>query len=75
MFAKIISIADAYDAMTTDRPYRRALSKEEALSELKKNLNKQFDGIVCMKMIEILEAEMLMEAYSLDLRENLSLIS
>ena len=36
MFAKIISIADAYDAMTTDRPYRRALSKEEALFELKK---------------------------------------
>src|SRR5690606_30417295 len=33
--ARIISIADSYDAMTSDRPYRRALSKEQAISEIK----------------------------------------
>jgi HD-GYP domain-containing protein (c-di-GMP phosphodiesterase class II) len=34
--ASIVAVADTYDAMTTDRPYRRALSQEAALSELKK---------------------------------------
>jgi putative nucleotidyltransferase with HDIG domain len=34
LFAAIIAIADTFDAMTTDRPYRKALSKEEALREL-----------------------------------------
>lgn len=34
LFAAIISIADAYDAMTSDRPYRKALSEEEALREI-----------------------------------------
>lgn len=34
LFAAIIAIADTYDAMTTDRPYRKALSTEEALREM-----------------------------------------
>ena len=34
LFAAIIAVADTFDAMTTDRPYRKALSKEEALREL-----------------------------------------
>lgn len=41
--ARIISVADAYDAMTTDRPYRRKLSKEEAKKEIEKNKGIQFD--------------------------------
>jgi HD-GYP domain-containing protein (c-di-GMP phosphodiesterase class II) len=32
---QIVAIADVYDALTTDRPYRKALSREEALSYLK----------------------------------------
>ena len=35
LLSRIISIADAYDAMTTDRPYRKAMSKSEALDEIK----------------------------------------
>lgn len=41
--SRILAIADAYDAMTSDRPYRKAISKEEALAELKKCAGTQFD--------------------------------
>lgn len=43
ILGRIICIADAFDAMTTDRPYRRGLSMEQAEYELKKNSGKQFD--------------------------------
>jgi putative nucleotidyltransferase with HDIG domain len=42
LYAAIISIADTYDAMTSTRPYRKALSKEEACKELEKGAGKQF---------------------------------
>jgi len=42
LYAAIISIADTYDAMTSTRPYREALSKEEACKELEKEAGKQF---------------------------------
>lgn len=41
--ARVLAIADAYDAMTTDRPYRKALSQEEAFDELRQCGNTQFD--------------------------------
>jgi putative nucleotidyltransferase with HDIG domain len=41
--ARIIGVADAYDAMTSDRPYRAALSPEVALAELRKGAGRQFD--------------------------------
>jgi len=41
--ARLLSIADAYDAMTSDRPYRKALSTEFAFKELRKCAGKQFD--------------------------------
>ena len=41
--ARIISIADTYDAMTTDRPYRKGLTHEVAIAELKKFSGTQFD--------------------------------
>jgi HD-GYP domain-containing protein (c-di-GMP phosphodiesterase class II) len=43
--------------MSTDRPYRQALNIHQILGELKNNVNKQFDGHVCLKMIEILDEE------------------
>jgi len=42
LFAAIIAIADTFDAMTSTRPYRRALSKVEAIEELKNGAGKQF---------------------------------
>jgi len=43
LIAKIVSVSDTYDAMTTDRPYRRALTKTAALRELKRCSGTQFD--------------------------------
>lgn len=53
--AKIISVVDAYDAMTSDRPYRRALSREEAIEELKRNAGTQFDAEVVEAFLDLLE--------------------
>jgi putative nucleotidyltransferase with HDIG domain len=47
--ARIIMIADTMDAMTTDRPYRKALSFERTLEELKRFAGKQFDP----KLVEL----------------------
>ena len=44
--AQIISVADAYDAMTTDRPYRKGLTKEAAIREIEKEKNKQFNALI-----------------------------
>jgi hypothetical protein len=41
---RLIAVADAYDAMTSDRPYRKALSAEEAVNELRSLKGHQFDG-------------------------------
>jgi diguanylate cyclase (GGDEF)-like protein len=41
--ARIVAIADAYDAMTHDRPYKRAMSHEAALTELRQHAGTQFD--------------------------------
>lgn len=43
LLARIISLADSYDAMTTDRPYREGLSTKKVYEELEKNAGSQFD--------------------------------
>lgn len=53
--ARIIAVADAFGAMTTDRPYRRALSIGEAVKELKKCAGTQFDPHLVEIFISILE--------------------
>lgn len=50
--ARIITIADAYDAMTKERTYRKALSKEEAIAELKKCSGTQFDSDIVNIFVE-----------------------
>jgi len=52
---RILSVADAYDAMTSNRPYRQALPKEEAVAELKRCAGIQFDPYVIEQFIEMLE--------------------
>ncbi len=43
LIARIITVADTFDAMTTDRPYRKGLTTETAMEELKKHSGTQFD--------------------------------
>lgn len=43
LLSRILSVADAYDAMTEDRIYREGMSREAALEEIKKNSGTQFD--------------------------------
>ena len=52
--ARIVAAIDAYDAMTTDRPYRKALPKEVAVAELRKGAGSQFDPKVVEAFFEIL---------------------
>jgi HD-GYP domain-containing protein (c-di-GMP phosphodiesterase class II) len=40
---RLLAVADTFDAMTSDRPYRKALSEEEALDEIVRNRGTQFD--------------------------------
>ncbi|MCB9771308.1 MAG: HD-GYP domain-containing protein [Candidatus Omnitrophica bacterium] len=55
MVAAIIAVADTYDAMITDRPYRKGMSKEEAVAEIKSNILKQFHYQPAQALIELYE--------------------
>ena len=51
--ARIIAVADAYDAMTSNRVYRKHLTKEKVLSELEKGAGTQFDPEIVNTMIDL----------------------
>jgi len=55
VISRIISIVDAYDVMLTGRPYKKSLSKKEAIEELKRYSGTQFDPRLVEKFIEIVE--------------------
>lgn len=53
--ARILAVADSFDAMTSDRPYRKALSRQMAIKELKENANSQFDPLLVEVFIRELQ--------------------
>jgi len=53
--SRILSVADAFDAMTNDRVYRKAMSYEEAIDEIKRNSGTQFDPAIVDVFLEIME--------------------
>ena len=55
--ARIVAVIDAYDAMTSDRPYRKAFPGKTAVQQLKKGAGKQFDPKIVDIFIEILKKE------------------
>jgi HD-GYP domain-containing protein (c-di-GMP phosphodiesterase class II) len=57
LVARIVCACDAFSAMTTDRPYRRALADEEALAELRRCTGSQFDPDVVDALIAVLSAQ------------------
>ncbi len=54
LLSRILSIVDAYDAMTFDRPYRLAMSKSEAIEEIKRNSGTQFDPSIAELFIKLI---------------------
>ncbi|MFO7167020.1 MAG: response regulator [Chloroflexota bacterium] len=55
--ARILAIADAYDTMTSDRAYRRAMCPEEAFAELRKGSGKQWDARFVEVFIRMVQTE------------------
>jgi putative nucleotidyltransferase with HDIG domain len=63
--ARILAVADAYDAMTSERPYRCGkMTREQALSELRRCAGKQFDPIVVEVFVNLFEEPKLEEMKS-----------
>lgn len=52
--SRIISVVDAFDSMTADRPYRRGMSVDDAVERLKNGIGSQFDPTVCATFIQVL---------------------
>lgn len=54
--AKILAVADSYDAMTSERPYRPRLSSDEAILEIKRCEGTQFDGAISSVLYRLIES-------------------
>ena len=52
---RILAVADAFDAMTSDRPYRRALSQQAALAEVERCAGTQFDPRIAQVFLELFD--------------------
>jgi putative two-component system response regulator len=59
--ARVLAVADAFDAMTSDCPYRSAMSIEEALDEIRRCAGTQFDPTVASIFLKIPVAEIVQE--------------
>jgi HD-GYP domain-containing protein (c-di-GMP phosphodiesterase class II) len=57
LVARIVCACDAYSAMTTDRPYRKALSRDDAVAELLRCADTQFDAAVVHALVAALDVE------------------
>lgn len=53
--SRIIFVADAYEAMTSDRPYRKALSKKGAVEELRRGSGTQFDPTIVNALLKVIK--------------------
>lgn len=61
LISRIVAIVDAYDAMTNDRPYRKAMSKKKALGEIERESGAQFDPSLAKIFTKILTGESLVK--------------
>ena len=55
LYARILGVADAYDAMTSDRPYRKGMPPEEAIRILRERAGTQFDPEIVDVFTDLLE--------------------
>lgn len=54
--ARIVAVADVFDVLTSDRPYRRRLSREQALAVLRRESGRHFDPAVALPFISLAES-------------------
>lgn len=54
LLSRIISIIDSYDVMLNERPYKKVISKDEAIIELKNNSGTQFDPFLVSKFVKMI---------------------
>lgn len=59
--ARILAVADAFDAMTSDRPYRAAMSNEEAIDEIRQGRGTQFDPVIANIFIKMRETKKMLD--------------
>jgi putative nucleotidyltransferase with HDIG domain len=67
--ARILAVADAFEAMTSDRPYRPALSYHAAVAQLKAGSRTQFDPAIVDTLLAILEEERVFEPLKANAKE------
>jgi HD-GYP domain-containing protein (c-di-GMP phosphodiesterase class II) len=57
LMARLLALADTFDAMTSDRPYRKGLAAEIALDEIQKNAGTQFDPELAPAFVEMMRSK------------------
>ncbi len=57
LMSRILAVADTYDAMTSDRPYREAMAASDAIAELKRCSGSHFDPMVVEKFLQVLDEQ------------------
>ncbi len=71
LLTKIVTVADSYDAMTSQRSYRINLNREDAVTELRSCIDSQFDGEVVEHFASVLEEDSTLSQNSMqELQEN-----
>ena len=58
LIARVICVADCYDAMTSDRSYRKALPQAVVRSEIEKNMGTQFDPKIARLMLQMIDDDL-----------------
>jgi len=54
LYSRVIAIADSYDAMASDRPYRSSMNHGDALAEIDRNSGQQFDPVLAGKFVRLM---------------------
>lgn len=57
LISRIIAVVDSYDVMTSDRPYKTAISSEEALAEIERCAGTQFDPTIASVFVEMMRSD------------------